>query len=211
MIHACRHVRALFALGTAVAIAASGAPGAEFIPKPDFVPKADTYICPDVTGGAIDCYLQAVSHLYTMCRNVKSIEIIEFGYDKSAEGTNGAKFEYCVDKHRLSMTRPYQAALKEAVPSRGAVDGLRALQEFWLKSLAELKWVPGETDEQYKARVATPYEIFSERATAIRAVLVADRSKPPTVAGKGKAATTTGKGKAPATAAAAPAPSKSAN
>ena len=112
-----------------------------------------------------------------MCRNVKSIEIIEFGYEKSTEGTNGAKYEYCVDKHRLSITRPYQAALKEATPSRGAVDGLRALQELWLKSLAELKWVPGETDEQYKARVAKPYEIFSERATAIRAVIVADKGK----------------------------------
>jgi hypothetical protein len=85
------------------------------------------------------------------------------------------------------------------------------LQEFWLKSLAELKWVPGESDEQYKARVATPYEIFSERATAIRAVLAADRSKPPAVAGKGKAATTADKSKATGTAAAAPAPPKSAN
>jgi hypothetical protein len=144
---------------------------AEFIPNPNFVPKADTYICPNSTGGAVDCYLDAVPHLYTMCRHVKSIEIIEFGYEKSTEGTNGAKSEYCIDKHRLSMTRPYQAALKEATPSAKAVDGLRELQELWLKSLNELKWIPGETDEQYKARVAKPYEIFSERAIAVRAVL----------------------------------------
>ncbi len=208
----------MFALGAAFAIAPSRAVAAEFVPKPDFVPKADTYICPDATGGAVDCYLQAVSHLYTMCRNVKSIEIIEFGYEKSAEGTNGAKFDYCVDKHRLSITRPYQAALKEATPNRGAVDGLRALQELWLKSLADLKWAAGETDEQYKLRVAKPYELFSERATAIRAELVADKTKAPAVAGKGKAATAAGKGKAAtadkgkaATAAAAPAGSKSAN
>jgi hypothetical protein len=142
-----------------------------------FVPKADTYICPHATGGAIDCYLEAVGHLYTMCRQVKSIEIIEFGYEKSVEGTNGAKSDYCVDKHKLSMARPYQAALKEAVPNSAAVDGLRALQDLWLKSLVDLKWNPGETDEQYKARVAKPYEIFKERAEAVRAVIAAQKEK----------------------------------
>jgi hypothetical protein len=179
----------LLAAGMIAIMAPPVARAAEFAPKPD------TYICPDSTGGAVDCYLQAVSHLYTMCRNVKSIEIIEFGYEKSAEGTNGAKFEYCVDKHRLSITRPYQSALKEATPSSGAVDGLRALQEFWLSSVAALKWIPGETDEQYKARVAKPYEVFSERAIAIRAVLVADKGKAAPAAAKGKPATA-GKGKA---------------
>ena len=192
----------LLAVAMTAIVAAPPARAAEFVPKPD------TYLCPDSTGGAVDCYLQAVSHLYTMCRNVKSIEIIEFGYEKSAEGTNGAKYEYCVDKHRLSMTRPYQSALKEATPNRAAVDGLRALQELWLKSLAEIKWIAGETDEQYKARVAKPYEIFSERAAAIRAVLVADKDKAAPAAAKGKPAPA-GKGKA-ATAAATPA-SKSAN
>jgi hypothetical protein len=90
------------------------------------------------------------------------------------------------------------------------------LQEIWLKSLAELKWVQGETDEQYKARVAKPYEIFAERAAAIRAVIVADKGKgaPATKgksapADKGKAATAD-KDKA-ATAAAASARPKSAN
>ncbi len=171
------------------AFACLAASGAEFIPDPKFVPKADTYICPDSTGGAVDCYLQAVSHLYTMCRHVKSIEIIEFGYEKSTEGTNGAKSEYCVDKHKLSMVRPYQAALKEATPNRAAIDDLRALQELWLKSLADLKWNPGETDEQYKARVAKPYEAFRERADAVRAVIAAQKDKappPPPAADKGK-------------------------
>jgi len=37
-------------------------------------------------------------HLYTMCRHVKSIEIIEFGYEKSTDGFNGAKSEYCMIK-----------------------------------------------------------------------------------------------------------------
>jgi len=159
---------------------------AEFIPNPSFVPKADTYICPNSPGGAVECYLEAVAHLYTMCRNVKSIEIIEWGYEKSTEGTNGAKSEYCIDKHRLSMVRPYQAALKEATPNPAAVDGLRALQELWLKSLAELKWNPGETDDEYKARVTKPYEVFTERATAVRAVMVAAKEKAPPTADKGK-------------------------
>jgi hypothetical protein len=208
MIHACRHLCAMLAVGVTAAIASSVTFAAEFVPVPGFVPKADTYICPDSTGGAIDCYLQAVSHLYTMCRNVKSIEIIEFGYERSTEGTNGAKSEYCVDKHRLSITRPYQSALKEATPNRTAIDGLRVLQDLWLKSLAELKWVAGESDEQYKERVAKPYELFSERAAAIRTVLAADKGKAATTADKGKAATTD-KGKA-ATPAKAPARPKSA-
>ena len=171
VMHVSLQACASAALGVLVAVVPLVAHPAEFIPNPNFVPKADTYICPNSTGGAVDCYLDAVPHLYTMCRHVKSIEIIEFGYEKSTEGTNGAKSEYCIDKHRLSMTRPYQAALKEATPSAKAVDGLRELQELWLKSLNDLKWIPGETDEQYKARVAKPYEIFSERAIAVRAVL----------------------------------------
>jgi hypothetical protein len=191
VISACRSARASIALGlllgAALTLQPSPARSAEFVPKPDFVPKADTYICPNAAGGAIECYLDAVPHLYTMCRQVKSIEIIEHGYEKSTEGTNGAKSEYCIDKHRLSMARPYQAALKEATPNAAAVDALRALQELWLRSLSELKWNPGETDEQYKARVARPYEAFSERVTAVRAVLVASKDKaPPPSADKGK-------------------------
>src|SRR5580765_1830960 len=124
----------------AAAVTIGGNPGPEH-----------NYVCPHSDGkAALECYFDAVAHLYTMCRNVKSIEIIEFGYEKSTEGTNGAKSEYCIDKHRLSMARPYQAALKEATPSAKAIDGLRELQELWLKSLNELKWIPGETDEQYK-------------------------------------------------------------
>jgi hypothetical protein len=148
----------------------------------DAGPKPDTYLCPHATGGAVDCFLHAVEHLYTMCRQVKSIEIIEFGYEQSTEGTNGAKSEYCVDKHRLSITRPYQSALREATPSRAAVDGLRALYDLWQKALADLKWVPGESDTDYKARVAKPYAVFSERSDAIRTMLTAGKSTPPRAA-----------------------------
>ena len=112
-----------------------------------------------------------------MCRQVKSIEIIEFGYEKSDEGTNGAKSEYCVDKHRLSIARPYQSALREATGSKAAVDGLRSLYDTWLKALGDLSWKPGETDEQYKARIAQPYESFREGATLVRASLPAGKPK----------------------------------
>jgi hypothetical protein len=139
--------------------------------KSDFTPKPDTYLCPDATGGAVDCFLRAVEHLYTMCRQVKSIEIIEFGYEKSDEGVNGAKSEYCVDKHKVSMTRPYQAALREATPRPSAVDNLRNLYDLWLKALADLKWKPGESDDQYKERIAKPYDAFRERAVVVRTAM----------------------------------------
>ncbi len=77
----------------------------------------------------MDCFLEAVEHLYTMCRVVKSIEIIEFGYDKADEGTNGAKTQYCIDKHKASIARPFQAALREAAKSRPAVAALKSLHE----------------------------------------------------------------------------------
>ena len=160
-----------FMLGLVAAVVPMTAHAAESAPKPD------TYLCPHATGGAVDCFLHAVEHLYTMCRQVKSIEIIEFGYEKSAEGANGAKSEYCADKHRISITRPYQLALREATPSRTAVDGLRAMYAVWLKALAELKWVPGESDDEYKARVAKPYDMFSERSGAVRAMLAASKGK----------------------------------
>jgi hypothetical protein len=169
--------------------------------------KPDRYICPNATGTrAVDCFLNAVEHLYTMCRQVKSIEIIEFGYEKSDEGTNGAKSEYCVDKHKLSMTRPYQAALREATGTRTVVDRLRGLYDLWLKSLVELKWKPGESDAEYKDRVASPYAVFSEQATAVR-VALDEASVRPKVA----ASTPAAKAKPAATAKPASGTSKSAN
>lgn len=168
------------------------------------LPKPETYLCPATDGTkAVDCFLNAVEHLYTMCRQVKSIEIIEFGYDKSDEGVNGAKSEYCVDKHKLSMTRPYQAALREATGSSGAVAGLRTLHELWLKALADLKWVPGESDEQYKARIAKPYSVFSEHANLVRVALNPAAAKAATPATTKAGAATTAKTSAQATTAAA--------
>jgi hypothetical protein len=139
--------------------------------KADAAPKPDTYLCPHVSGSAIDCYLDAVEHLYTMCRHIKSIEIIEFGYEKSDEGVNGAKTAYCIEKHEQSMKRPLQSALKEAGKRPPTIDALQALYAYWLSSLAALKWSPGESDEAYKTRVAKPYGVFQERATLVRLTL----------------------------------------
>jgi hypothetical protein len=151
------------------------------------------YICPNADGKpALDCYFDAVQHLYRMCSHVKSIEIIEFGYEKSEEGVNGAKSEYCVDKQKLNITRPYQAALREASISTQAVEGVRSLQEFWLDSLAQLKWKPGESDSEYKARVASPYDVFLVRIEGIRKIVSVVRENtttaPPPKTGRDKKA-----------------------
>ena len=188
--------RSLFLLFAFPALAA--APFAIAQKEPP-APKPETYLCPDAVGGrAVDCFLNAVEHLYTMCRQVKSIEIIEFGYEKSEEGVNGAKSGYCVDKHKASITRPYQAALREAGGNRTAVEGLHGLHDLWVKSVVELKWKPGESDEQYKGRIAQPYDAFRERAAAVRTAL-ATTTKPkpgaPAKAVKPKAAAAPGASK----------------
>jgi len=126
------------------------------------------YICPNNSNSGLDCYLDAVVHLYTMCRHVKSIEIIEFGLAKAQEGVNGAKSEYCVDKQKINITRPYQAALREATGWREAVDNLRGLQQYWLDSMANLKWRKGEPGDAYEDRVNRTYDELSYKIEAVR-------------------------------------------
>jgi hypothetical protein len=126
------------------------------------------YICPNHPETGLDCYLDAVVHLYTMCRHVKSIEIIEFGHAQSQEGVNGAKSEYCIDKQKINITRPYQAALREATGWREAVDDLRQLQAYWLDSMAKLKWRTGEAPDDYEDRVNKIYDELSWKIDAVR-------------------------------------------
>ena len=144
--------------------------------------KVDPYICPTkLQGSGLDCFLEAIPQTYTMCRHIKSIEIIEFGMTGAQEGVNGAKTEYCIDKHRLLITRPYQAALRETSKSKDAVEGLRKLYDAWLNSLTKLIPVAGETDDAYKQRVVRPYGEFTEQTTKIRAsVEAAVKSTPAT-------------------------------
>jgi hypothetical protein len=130
---------------------------------------AHNYVCPNADGGPqLDCYFDAVRHLYTMCRHVKSIEIIEWGHEKSQEGVNSAKSEYCIDKQRTNITRPYQGALRESSMSKQAVEGLRDLNAFWIASMADLRWRPGETADDYLTRTVTPYVGFEEKIDVIR-------------------------------------------
>ena len=137
--------------------------------------KVDPYICPTKTAGTgIECFLEAIPQTYTMCRHIKSIEIIEFGLYGAQEGVNGAKTEYCIDKHKLSITRPYQAALREAARNKDEVMGLRKLYDTWLDSLAKLIPAVGESDEGYKQRVIDPYGEFNEQIKNILAI--ADRA-----------------------------------
>lgn len=149
---------------------------------------AHNYVCPHADGKPpLDCYLDAVPHLYTMCRNVKAIEIIEYGYEKSTEGVNGAKSASCLDKQKQNITPPFKAALREAGKKKPVVDALRKLQAMWLAAMAQLQWHTGESDEEYKARVAKPYQEFDEGIATVRTSFAANETPAPVKAAKAKA------------------------
>jgi hypothetical protein len=142
--------------------------------------KVDTYICPTMhQGSGTDCFLEAIPQTYTMCRHVKSIEVIEFGLLGAQEGVNGAKTEGCIDKHKLSIARPYQAALREATRNKIKVQSLHKLYDTWLESLTRLRPAETETDEGYKLRVVRPYGDFNEQIKTIREL--GDATPPPPV------------------------------
>jgi len=182
-------VRLLFAVAAFAVLAAGG--GVSTAAAQKFQPGSP-YICPNNDNTGLDCYLDAVTHLYTMCRHVKGIEIIEFGYQKAQEGVNGAKSEYCVDKQKINITRPYQAALKEATPWREAIDNLRSLQQYWLDAMVALRWKSGEADDVYQDRVNKIYDELSYRIESVR---LGFNTAPD---GAVPAAASSGKGKAPA-------------
>jgi hypothetical protein len=142
--------------------------------------KVDTYICPTTyQGSGTDCFLEAIPQTYTMCRNVKSIEVIEFGLLGAQEGVNGAKTEGCIDKHKLSIARPYQAALRESARNQTKVQSLHKLYDTWLESLTKLRPAATETDEGYKLRVLRPYGDFNEQIKTIRELPDATPPPPP--------------------------------
>ena len=141
--------------------------------------KVDPYICPTMEkGSGTDCFLEAIPQTYTMCRHIKSIEVMEFGMVGAQEGVNGAKTDGCIDKHKLSVNRPYQAALR-AARNTAEVQSLRKLYATWLDSMTKLRPIPAETDEDYKERVVRPYTEFSVQIKAIHALV--DAPLPPAV------------------------------
>jgi hypothetical protein len=176
------HCPILFA---SIALLAAASASAEVIggnPGPEH-----NYICPHADGKPpLDCYLDAVSHLYTMCRNVKAIEIIEYGYEKSTEGVNGAKSASCLNKQKQNIAPPFKAALRQAGKKKPVVEALHKLQEMWLAAMAQLQWHKGESDEEYKARVAKPYDEFNDGITTVRTSLAANEAPAPVKAAKAK-------------------------
>jgi hypothetical protein len=155
---------------TALALLTALPSGAETIggnPGPQY-----NYVCPHADGqGPLSCYFDAVMHLYTMCRNVKAIEILEFGYEQSTDGTNAAKSEYCLDKQKQNIGHPFKAALHAAAISRQAAEALQSLQKMWTLAMEHLAWRAGESDAQYKSRVSQPYEEFGDRIADIRSIV----------------------------------------
>jgi hypothetical protein len=169
--------RLLASISVAAVLAAAAAPAAGEVIGGNPGP-AHNYVCPNADGKpALDCYFDAVAHLYTMCRQVKSIELIEFGYEKSTEGTNGAKSEYCVVKQKNAMTKPYVGALRDAAVSKQASEAVRSLQEYWLGAMAALAWRAAESDAEYKARTMEPYDRFAERIAGIKEILAVVKSR----------------------------------
>ena len=131
--------------------------------------KVDPYICPTAQNGSgTDCFFEAVAQTYTMCRQIKSIEILEFGMAGAQEGVNGAKTEGCIEKHKRLIARPYQAALREAGRNKAKLQGLHTLYVTWTDSLANLKPGPDEIDAGYKQRVVHPYGAFEAQIKALR-------------------------------------------
>jgi len=143
------------------------------------VEKIDPYICPIAgDGNGLDCFLEAVVQTYTMCRQVKSIEVIEFGLSGAQEGVNGAKTDSCIEKHKQSVALPYQAALRQSGQRKETRERLRMLHEHWLQSMANLIPAPEETDDGYKQRVVRPYGQFNDDIKAIRLAQAEPGTKP---------------------------------
>jgi hypothetical protein len=143
--------------------------------------NVDPYICPTALHGTgTDCFFEAVPQTYTMCRQVKSIEIIEFGLAGAQQGVNGAKTEGCIEKHKRLIARPYQAALREAARDKRKVQGLQTLYATWTRSLAELTPGPDEIDAGYKQRVTHPYGAFETQIQALREPTAVAAAKPAT-------------------------------
>ncbi|MDR0250642.1 MAG: hypothetical protein LBI35_04955 [Burkholderiales bacterium] len=125
-------------------------------------PSAD-FVCPhDTRISAITCFLGAVEHLYTVCRQVKSIELLEFGFDQAEEGPNNLKSEFCRRKQKASLPSYLNAAQREAqvMSSCEAAYILNDLYVVWSTAMISLRLRPNETEAEYQQRIAAPYLTF---------------------------------------------------
>ncbi|MDR2173546.1 MAG: hypothetical protein LBE32_05015 [Burkholderiales bacterium] len=126
-------------------------------------PSAD-FVCPHASKiSAIGCFLAAVEHLYTVCRQVKSIELLEFGFDQAEEEPNSLKSEFCRRKQKASLPSYLEAAQREAqvMSSCDAVYILNDLYTVWDAAMTGLRLRPSETEAEYQRRIAGPYLSFS--------------------------------------------------
>ena len=67
--------------------------------------------------------------------------------------------------------------MKEIRKSKLAVEALHGLQQTWLAAMSSLAWHTGESDADYKARVAKPYDEFSQRIEKVRTSLTESETK----------------------------------
>ena len=137
------------------------------------------FVCPNAdTLGATECFLDATEHLYTVCRHVKAIELIEYGFEKARDTINNTKSDYCRNKQKVSMPRYFEAALREAQNSSSCATAhhINQLYAVWTASMIALKQLPDETEQEYQRRIDVPYRAFAAYKQHIRDTLVAASS-----------------------------------
>jgi hypothetical protein len=140
------------------------------------VQPSAAFVCPHAAAkaSAIECFLDAVEHLYTVCRQVKAIELLEFGFDQAEKGANGLKSEFCRRKQKASLPFYYDAALREA-KAMSSCDTARLLNDLylvWNTTMAGLRQPPNETEAEYQQRIAVPYPAFAAYRQHVRDALV---------------------------------------
>jgi hypothetical protein len=133
------------------------------------------FVCPRhaAEASAIECFLEAVEHLYTVCRQVKSIELLEFGFANAEEGLNGLKSEFCRRKQKTSLPQYFDAALREAqaMSSCEAARTLNDLYMIWSATMVGLRPYLNETEADYQQRIAVPYLAFAAYRQQVREAL----------------------------------------
>ncbi|MDR1529729.1 MAG: hypothetical protein LBS40_04945 [Burkholderiales bacterium] len=122
------------------------------------------FVCPHTDRiNATECFIDATEHLYTVCRQVKAIELIEHGFDKAEDGANAFKSDFCRRKQKVSMPPYFDAALREAQMffSCETIRHINELYAVWHTSLFALKQRPDETETEYQQRITVPYLAFA--------------------------------------------------
>ncbi|MDR2711442.1 MAG: hypothetical protein LBB65_09035 [Burkholderiales bacterium] len=151
-------------------------------PSSPFVQPSADFVCPHANKvSAIECFLDGVEHFYTVCRQVKAIELLEFGFDHAEEGANGLKSEFCRRKQKASLPPYLDAALHEA-QAMSSCEAARALDDLyvvWNAAMTGLRQYPGDTEAEYRQRIAVPYSAFAAYRQQIRDTLTAAANQQP--------------------------------